>query len=211
MWRFADLREEYTRGGLLETEASADPFEQFHRWIGEAELAGVVEWNAMALATANAAGMPNVRMVLLKGIDTGFVFYTNYESRKGLELTDNPNAAICVYWKEMERQVRASGRVERTSRSESDTYFHSRPLGSQLGAWSSKQSQPVESREQVEQEFATQSNRFEGQTIPLPQFWGGFRLIPETMEFWQGRPNRLHDRLFYQRTPAGWTRQRLSP
>ncbi len=211
MWRFSDLREEYTRGGLLESEASLDPFEQIHTWIGEAETAGVTEWNAMALATASASGIPSVRMVLLKGIDTGFVFYTNYDSRKGLDLLANPNAALCLYWKELERQIRVTGRVERTSREESLQYFRSRPSGAQIGAWLSRQSQPIERRETLEADFAKYSEQFGAGEVPLPEHWGGFRLIPQAIELWQGRANRLHDRLEYQRTESGWSRQRLSP
>jgi pyridoxamine 5'-phosphate oxidase len=211
MWRFADLREEYTRGGLLESEAADDPFAQVHTWIGEAETAGVAEWNAMALATSTLSGIPSVRIVLLKGIDTGFVFYTNYESRKGQDLIANPHAALCLYWKELERQIRITGRVERTSREESLQYFHSRPSGSQIGAWSSRQSQPVESRAVLEADFAKCSEEFRAGDVPLPDFWGGFRLLPDAVEFWQGRANRLHDRLEYRRIASGWLRQRLSP
>ena len=165
----------------------------------------------MALATSTLSGIPSVRMVLLKGIDTGFVFYTNYESRKGQDLMANPNAALCLYWKELERQIRITGRVERTSREESLQYFHSRPSGSQIGAWSSRQSQPVESRGVLEADFAKYSEDFRAGEVPLPDFWGGFRLVPDVVEFWQGRTNRLHDRLEYRRTTTGWHRQRLSP
>ena len=166
----------------------------------------------VALATADAKGRPSVRMVLLRGADErGFVFFTNYASRKGRELTENPHAALCFHWIALDEQIRIEGTVERLPDDESDAYFASRPRGSQLGAWASKQSDPLTARETLEQEYRDTERRFEGQTVPRPPFWGGFRLSPSRIEFWYGRPDRLHDRLVYTKAAAGWTIERLYP
>lgn len=209
----ADLRKEYERHGLLESDASLDPIEQFQRWFGEAARAGVHEPNAMTLATATPDGVPSARIVLLKGVDAeGFVFFTNYESTKGSELGNNPRAALVFFWPELERQVRIKGVVARVTAVESDAYFASRPLGSRLGAWASKQSSPVDGRSTLEAALAATEARFAGGEVPRPPHWGGYRLRPSAIELWQGRPNRLHDRLLYTRNSDGaWTRARLSP
>jgi pyridoxamine 5'-phosphate oxidase len=167
----------------------------------------------MSLATASAAGRPSVRVVLLTGFDhDGFIFFTNYESEKGRELSENPYAALGFYWIEQDRQIRINGRVSRTSREESERYFHSRPLGSQLGAWASRQSEVVDARRVLDARMAQVTERFEGKAVPLPPHWGGFRLTPDRMEFWQGRPNRLHDRFRYALLPGGgWSLDRLAP
>jgi pyridoxamine 5'-phosphate oxidase len=191
----------------------ADPFRQFATWFDEARAASPVEPNAMALATVGADGRPSLRMVLLKGADErGFVFYTNYESRKGRELADMPWAALTFFWPEMERQIRIEGRVEPVSAEESDAYFHSRPIGSQLSASASHQSEVIAGREELEQRVAALSAQYHDQEIPRPENWGGFRVIPDAIEFWQGRANRLHDRLRYRLLASGgWQIERLSP
>lgn len=213
-----DLRLSYTQGSLDEADAPNDPYELFTLWFEHARSAGNPEPNAMALATASAAGIPNVRIVLLKGVDpqNGFVWYTNYESRKGAELAENPRAALLFYWPELERQIRIQGSVSLVSREESEAYFGTRPAGHRLGAWASKQSAVVSGREVLEQNMAAAEERFRSvEAIPLPPFWGGYRLQPEAIEFWQGRSNRLHDRIEYIRrsggTPLMWERRRLSP
>lgn len=205
------LRENYTQGELLESEVSQDPLMLFQQWFDEAEQAEIREVNSMALATVSSTGSPSVRMVLLKGVDTGFLFYTNYTSQKGQELDQNPQAALCFHWKELERQVRITGTVIRVSREESSEYFQSRPRGSQLGAWASPQSQSVPDRTVLEKKFAEVEQSYTDQEIPLPDHWGGYRLLPQTIEFWQGRPNRLHDRLQYQHSEKGWVLRRLAP
>lgn len=194
-----------------EANALDDPFEQFRVWFEDTQREKLIEANAMCLATADAAGRPDARMVLLKGVDTGFIFYTNLESAKARELRENPNAALCFHWKELERQVRIRGRVEPVDRAMAEEYFHSRPRGSQIGAWISRQSTVVADREELEQKFRAAEREFEGREVPLPDDWGGYRLIPEEMEFWQGRRDRLHDRLRYRREGNGWKRERLSP
>jgi pyridoxamine 5'-phosphate oxidase len=209
----ADLRKDYTLQGLSEADAEPNPFKQFQIWFDQALAAQLPEPNAMTLATATPNGKPSARMVLLKNFDErGFVFYTNYKSHKGQELADNPQAALVFWWAELERQVRIEGRVEKVSDHESDEYFHSRPLNSRLGAWVSEQSQVIKSREVLElrlQELKTES---ENQDVPRPPHWGGFRVIPTIIEFWQGRPSRLHDRLNYCRLDDGsWYIERLSP
>jgi pyridoxamine 5'-phosphate oxidase len=210
---FADLRKEYMQRGLDEHEVDANPLRQFQIWFDAARAATPLEPNAMALATVGADGRPSVRMVLLKGADErGFVFYTNYESRKGHELANSPWAALAFFWPDMERQVRIEGRVESVSAAESDAYFHSRPIGSQLSASVSHQSEVIASREELEQRVAELSARYQSQEIPRPENWGGFRVIPDSIEFWQGRPDRLHDRLRYRQLASGdWQIERLSP
>ena len=209
----ADLRKEYTRSGLLESDAAPDPIDQFRRWFGEALEANLYEPNAMTLATATPDGKLSIRVVLLKGFDDkGFVFYTNYEGRKARELGRNPNCALTFYWGELERQVRIEGRAARVPDEESDAYFASRPRGSRLGAWASEQSRPVEDRAELERRLKELEEEYEGREIPRPPFWGGFRVEPERMEFWQGRENRLHDRLLYSDFGGGaWKIQRLQP
>jgi pyridoxamine 5'-phosphate oxidase len=210
---FADLRKEYMQRGLDEGDVDADPFRQFAVWFDEARAASPIEPNAMALATVGADGRPSLRMVLLKGADErGFVFYTNYESRKGRELADTPWAALTFFWPEMERQIRIEGRVEPVSAEESDAYFHSRPVGSQLSASASRQSEVIAGREELEQRVAALSAQYHDQEIPRPENWGGFRVIPDAIEFWQGRASRLHDRLRYRLLASGdWQIERLSP
>jgi pyridoxamine 5'-phosphate oxidase len=207
-----DLRKEYTRTGLTESGADADPVEQFRRWFEEALAADLHEPNAMTLATATPGGRPSARIVLLKGFDErGFVFYTNYEGRKARELEDNPCCALVFYWGELERQVRVEGRASRIPNEESDAYFDTRPRGSRLGAWVSEQSRTIESREALEDRLRELEERYGGAEIPRPPFWGGYRVEPDSVEFWQGRENRLHDRLIYRRSERGWKIERLQP
>ncbi|MFN0092940.1 MAG: pyridoxamine 5'-phosphate oxidase [Acidimicrobiales bacterium] len=206
------LRTEYQAAGLRETDAAPDPFSQFEAWFAEVSAAGLHEPNAAVLATADASGAPSARHVLVKGVDAGgFVFYTNYESRKGRELAANPRAALVFTWSALARQVSARGSAARVSAGESDRYFASRPRDSQLGAWASRQSEPLADRASLDEAFAAAAARFAGAAPPRPPYWGGYRLVPEEVEFWQGRPNRLHDRLRYRREAGGWRLERLSP
>ncbi|MEA5468550.1 pyridoxamine 5'-phosphate oxidase [Spirulina sp. 06S082] len=209
----ANLRQNYTRFGLKEADADRDPIRQFKVWFEEAIAAQIPDANAMTLATATPDGKPSARIVLLKEFDDrGFVFYTNYNSLKGQQLQDNANAALVFLWKPLERQVRIAGSVERVSEEESDRYFASRPLASQLGAWASQQSQAIGDRAVLEQRFRGLEIEYAGKKVPRPPHWGGFRVIPTAIEFWQGRPSRLHDRLCYHLQEDGaWTRKRLAP
>lgn len=210
----ADMRQEYALAGLGEAEAPAgDWWPLWERWIADAVKSGIREPNAMIVASADTACQPSTRMVLLKGADRrGFVFYSNYESRKGGELAANPRAALLFPWHELERQVIVEGAVEKVSVEESTAYFHSRPLGSQVGAWASAQSTVLAGREELERRVEARMAEFRGKVVPLPPFWGGYRVVPAAIEFWQGRPSRLHDRLRYTRqSDASWCRQRLSP
>jgi pyridoxamine 5'-phosphate oxidase len=207
------LRKEYTRSGLKESDVASDPIEQFRSWFDEVLAADLHEPNAMTLATATPEGRPSARVVLLKGFDErGFVFYTSYVGRKSEELETNPNCALVFYWGELERQVRVEGRASRVSEEESDEYFGSRPRGSRLGAWASEQSRPVEGRGALEERLRGLEAEYEGREVPRPPFWGGYQVEPEVIEFWQGRENRLHDRLVYRRSDNGeWGRERLQP
>jgi len=208
----ANLRREYTSGELLESKASPDAIVQFDRWFADALAANVPEPNAMTLATADAAGRPSARIVLLKGFDArGFVFYTSYISRKGRELAANPRACLVFFWEPLERQVRIEGVVEHVSRAETDAYFRSRPVTSQVGAWVSQQSEPLTSRRELELSAAELFVQYAGGEIPTPDFWGGYRVIPDRIEFWQGRRSRMHDRLEYTRQGNAWKIQRLWP
>jgi pyridoxamine 5'-phosphate oxidase len=208
----ADLRREYARARLDEKDVSINPFDQFGRWLAEAQAAETVEVNAMVLATATPAGRPSARVVLLRGFDErGFVFFTDYRSRKGEELETNPRAALAFYWGELERQVRIEGTVTRTTIEESASYFRTRPMGSRLGAWTSYQSRPIGSREELEADLQEVERRFSGPEVPLPPHWGGYRVSPECFEFWQGRESRLHDRIRYLRDGSLWKIDRLSP
>lgn len=208
----ASLRQEYMRESLDEKDVARDPITQFTRWFDEAVAARIPMVNAMTLATVSAAGRPSARIVLLKDVDqAGFVFYTNYESRKGKELAARPEAALLFYWIELEREVRIEGRVEKVPPEESDQYFSSRPLGSRYAAIVSPQSAAVPDRATLEARFAEAEKRH-GDNPPRPAFWGGYRLIPAAVEFWQGRPNRLHDRVLFRRRPdGGWKIERLAP
>lgn len=208
----ADIRREYRLAALTEADVDTEPMVQFHRWFDDAVRAAVNEPNAMCLATATRDAYPSARVVLLKGADArGFVFYTDYRSRKGQELSDNPHASLCFFWPELERQVRVAGAVHRVGRTESDEYFQSRPLPSRVGAWTSRQSAVLASRDELERELAANTIRFGDGPVALPEHWGGYRVVPEEMEFWQGRESRLHDRLQFRREAGLWVRRRLSP
>ena len=192
--------------------STPDPFSQFGAWLREAEASEPNNPNAMTLATVSADGRPSTRMVLLKGYDDqGFVFYTNYTSQKGRELLGNPNASLCFYWKSLGRQVRVDGRAEPVSDAEADAYFASRQRGSQIGAWASDQSRPVDSRETLEERVRAVTAEYDGADVPRPPHWSGFRVVPDRIEFWTDRPNRLHDRQVFDRAVGGWREQRLQP
>ncbi len=208
----ADIRTDYRQASLTEADVDPDPIIQFGRWFDDALRAEVLEPNAMCLATATPDAYPSARIVLLKEYDQrGFVFFTDYRSRKGQELSDNPHASLCFFWAELERQVRISGAVQRVTRAESDAYFQSRPLPSRIGAWTSTQSAVLTSRDALETALAETAERFSGQDVPLPGHWGGFRVVPTEIEFWQGRPSRLHDRIEFRREAGAWHPRRLSP
>jgi pyridoxamine 5'-phosphate oxidase len=208
----ADLRREYARARLDEASVSPDPVAEFARWFDEAVKAEVLEPNAMTLATASEDGAPSARVVLLKGFDErGFVFFTDYRSQKGLELNSNPRAALVLYWPELERQVRIAGRVTTVAREESEAYFRTRPRSSRISAWVSHQSQVIGSRKELDDRVPEIEKKFGPGEVSLPSYWGGFRVTPETMEFWQGRESRLHDRIRYMRDGLGWRIERLSP
>jgi pyridoxamine 5'-phosphate oxidase len=203
---------ERTDQPLNERDLLPDPLEQLARWVDEARDAGVLLPEAMALATADAEGRPSIRHVLMRGLDPrGIVFFTNYASRKAADLTVNPNAAVVFLWRELDRQVSAHGPVERTSAEESEAYFRTRPREARIGAWASLQSRPVASREELDERYREIDARYPGDDVPLPPHWGGFRLRPESFEFWKGRAHRLHDRFHYARADEGWTIERLYP
>jgi pyridoxamine 5'-phosphate oxidase len=208
-----DLRTEYHRGELREDEAGADPYALFQHWFDAAVAAGGRDPNAMSLATVDAAGQPSVRIVLCKEFDErGFVFFTNFSSRKGVELARNSRAALLFYWADLERQVRICGRTSSVDSAESDAYFAQRPRGARIGAWASPQSQTIPGRDVLEARTAEMEQRFVGQLDPpRPAHWGGYRLVAESIEFWQGRPSRLHDRLLFTRHSGAWQRSRLAP
>ncbi|MDH4560708.1 pyridoxamine 5'-phosphate oxidase [Pseudomonas sp. BN411] len=210
----ADMRRDYTRDGLSEDQAPAEPFSLFQHWFGDAVKTEQlpVEPNAMTLATVDAEGRPHCRVLLLKGLDErGFTFFSNYDSAKGEQLLANPFAAMTFFWPALERQVRIEGRVERVTPAESDAYYQVRPLGSRLGAWASPQSRVIRDRGELESLLADTEKRFLDQAPNCPPHWGGYRLLPERIEFWQGRPSRLHDRLNFRLVDGAWVRERLAP
>jgi pyridoxamine 5'-phosphate oxidase len=209
----ADLRKEYASETLLEKDVSADPIEQFQKWWSQALAADILEPNAMTLATASADGLPSARIVLIKDFDErGFVFYTNYTSFKATQLEENPKASLLFHWKELERQVRITGLVSKVAAEESDAYFDSRPIGSRIGAWASPQSNVIKNRDWLEAEFEKRKEEFSNGNVPRPPHWGGYRVSPVIIEFWQGRYSRLHDRIQYSLQENGtWTIERLAP
>ena len=211
MRSLADIRQDYILQSLRKEDVAPDPTAQFNKWWDEAIDSKIVEANAMTIATANAEGIPSARIVLLKAFSSdGFIFFTNYESQKGADLVANPNAALLFFWKEMERQVRIEGTVEKISAEESDAYFKSRPVGSRIGAWASPQSKLIDDRSIIENNVEMFTEQF-GEDIPRPPHWGGYLVAPLKIEFWQGRSSRLHDRILYSRNDNGWTINRLAP
>lgn len=210
--KISDIRIDYSLKSLDITDVQDSPIEQFKKWFGEALEAKVLEVNAMNLSTVQSDGRPNARIVLLKGVDSGFVFFTNYKSKKGLELEGNPNVASTFYWAELERQVRIMGHIEKISAEESDEYFFSRPYSSQVGAWVSPQSNEIENRDYLIKKENELQEKFTPETITRPEHWGGYRINATEIEFWQGRPSRLHDRILYQKQKNGsWKISRLAP
>lgn len=209
----AQIRQEYAAQVLLEEDLAPDPIQQFHKWWQQVIDSQITEPNAMTLATASTDGMPTARVVLLKGFDEeGFVFFTNYNSYKGLQLSENPRACLVFHWKELERQVRIIGLVEPVPAADSDAYFHSRPVGSRIGAWVSPQSQVIENRQWLDATYEQKKNQLENTDIQRPPHWGGYKVMPVVVEFWQGRPSRLHDRLQYTlQEGGGWKIERLAP
>jgi pyridoxamine 5'-phosphate oxidase len=213
MINIADIRKDYKLKSLSETDIESNPILQFSKWWDEAMKSEIDEVNAFTLATASPEGKPSARIVLLKGFDArGFVFFTNYESNKGILIANNPNASMVFFWKELQRQVRIDGIVEKTSAAESDAYFTTRPAGSRIGAWASPQSKVVNAREELENKFSDYELKFSEKNIPRPPFWGGYRIQPQLIEFWQGRQNRLHDRIQYRlQKDNSWKIERLAP
>jgi pyridoxamine 5'-phosphate oxidase len=208
----SDLLKKPATGELSESSVLGSPYEQFRLWFDEADETKLPDGNAMTLATAGKDGIPSARTVLLKGFDsTGFVFYTNYDSEKGKEIAENPNVSLLFFWKKVLRQVRITGIAGKVSRDESITYFHSRPVESQLGAWASKQSNIISGRDYFIKEYERLKKEYEGKEIPLPPFWGGYKVVPNEFEFWQGRENRLHDRICYTKSGSEWIVFRRSP
>ena len=209
----ADIRKDYQLQSLLETDVASNPFDQFNRWWDDAIKSELDEVNAMTLATASVTGMPSARIVLLKSVSAdGFVFFTNYNSHKGKELLENPFGCLVFFWKELERQIRITGTIEKVSAAESDEYFYSRPVGSRIGAWASPQSSVIPSRETIETNIEKYEQEFAGTEIARPPHWGGYIVKPTLIEFWQGRPNRLHDRIQYTKQQEGsWKFDRLAP
>lgn len=206
------IRKDYRMAALDETSAGQDPLLFFLRWFSEAEQAGAGEVNAMTLATVDPSGHPRARIVLLKGVDErGFVFYTNYNSAKGLEISGNPHVSLVFFWEELERQVRVEGIAEKVDPQQSDLYFRSRPEGSRIGAWSSPQSEVIPGRGVLEEKYQEYSRQFSGKDVPRPEHWGGYCVVPSRIEFWQGRSDRIHDRIFFVRENGSWTKYRLAP
>ena len=210
--RVARLRREYTREGLTEKDLADDPMDVFADWFQAAVDENLLDANAMTLATVNAASRPAARIVLIKGFDErGFIFYTNYESSKARDIAANPHVHLCFYWNDFERQVRIDGKAEKLPREESEEYFKTRPRESQIGAWASKQSAEVESRDILQETYQKFEEQFEGQEVPLPDNWGGYVVRPHAIEFWQGRPSRMHDRILYEHKSGNWVTKRLAP